>query len=284
MKRFIGMGLVALGIAACDNETNPFMVTNDGETEEVDTQDPNTRNNRFLFNPDRGLTMNAVTYDEANDELVINNLPFDGPDGRYVRNSDMGGTGGRMRGSYRSVQTPTTGQVQHYAVFIHSDHLEATAALGDKHYDGRRFGGANLKRESFSLPNDGGEYVYVGDYAGVRGTAGADTVELVSGDARFLLDELDWDPDGTVKGAFSGIITNRTRVGQPDLPDIALESVQFDSDTLSFSGGATGGTYSGMIAGDDGSEIGVMLVLVDGNKPLETGIAVTERCPAAGCP
>ncbi len=269
MKRFIGMGLVALGLVACDNETNPFMVTNDGETEEVDTETPSTRNNRFLFDPANGLTMNNVAYDEANDELIINNLPFDGPDGRYERDSDMGGTGGRMRNSYRSVQTPTTGRVQHYAVFIRSDELEATAALGEWQEYG--YGGANLKRESFSLPDDGGEYVYVGDYAGVRKRNDGGEIELVSGNARLLLDELDFDPDGTVKGAIVGNITNRTRAGKTNLPTVYLKTLRFASEDLTFEDGNAGtefennlrdsGKYTGMIAGADGSELGAMLVI-----------------------
>ena len=78
------VGLAAL--SGCLDGTNPFMVDSPDGTgsEQLDENDPNTDvNNQFLYDPDRGLTMNAVQYDAANDELVINNLPFDGPDGRY---------------------------------------------------------------------------------------------------------------------------------------------------------------------------------------------------------
>ena len=181
MKPVIAAALSSFVIlAACDGE-NPFMVevtAPTGETETLEPGDPNTTvSNRFLFDRSRGLTMNSVAYDDngtagntADDTLIINNLPFDGTDGRYdaVSGSQFTDVNGVRREIYESRQTATTGVIKHYAVFIDGQFLEATAAAGR---DWGTFGnaGANINRDSFNLPVTAEtEYVYAGIYAGTR--------------------------------------------------------------------------------------------------------------------
>lgn len=165
------------------------------ETEVVDPTDPNvTVDSKFAFDREAGLTMNSVTVVENTDgsnHLLINNLPFDGPEGRYDFVSALG-----AGGVYGSQQTETTGQVKHYAVFISSTHIEAAAAAGED-WVNFGYGGANINRDSFSLPNDG-EYVYTGDYVGVRTFEDRAGLELVDGDVRILLDVNDFDPVGGI--------------------------------------------------------------------------------------
>jgi hypothetical protein len=69
---------LTLGVlAGCGG--NPFI-----DESVVEPGDPNiSADNRFLWDPKNKLTMNNVEYDSENDQLIINNLPFDGPDGRY---------------------------------------------------------------------------------------------------------------------------------------------------------------------------------------------------------
>lgn len=119
-------------LAACGGGSNPFdqdedvTVQSGGDTETLETADPTTVNSLFAFAPEEELTLNDVEYDPENDELVVNNLPFDGPEGRY----DLIGQNGDTR-IFQSRRTPTTGQIDHYAVFIAGDDVRAAAALGD---------------------------------------------------------------------------------------------------------------------------------------------------------
>lgn len=265
-------------LAGCDG-TNPFMevVAPDGvTTEELEPGDPNVDvNNRYAYDPAQDLTMNAVALDDngtagdtSDDQLVINNLPFDGPDGRYSRDEVLP-NGAEV---FASQQTPTTGQIQHYAVFIRSDHIEATSASGR---DWVQFGnaGANINRDSFQLPGTTGEYVYRGTYASTRTFSDRSGIEIVYGDVELLLDELDFDPFGELQGDIVGSVFNRERAGAAgalglgDLPPILLAEVSFNTETgiweegtasTAFDDGAvrSSGLHEGMIAGPNGEEMG----------------------------
>jgi hypothetical protein len=253
-------------ISGC-GDTNPFM----DETTTLETDDPSTANSKFLFDLPAGLTMNDVEYDAVNDELVINNLPFDGPDGRYDRNRTQGGVG-----VYRSRTTATTGQIDHYAVFMNTASMQAAAAAG-VNWIGFGYGGANVKRDTYSLPGGIGEYVYTGVYAAVRTRDDRSGLEVVTGNTRLLLDILDFDSDGTLEGAIAGNITSRTRTrsdgaARDGLPDVFLATVRFDPIKGEFVEGEAStatpdnkvrdtGTYGGIIGAPDGSEIGANVLL-----------------------
>ena len=272
MIRTFSPMLALLLVTAC-GPGNPLFNEADVDPSLVDPTNPNTSiSNRFLFDLNRNLTMNAVEYDAENDELVINNIPFDGPDGRYDRVGTLSNGGGY----YASRETPTTGQIQSYAVFLRSDMLEATAANGAE-WSGFGYGGANINREDFNLP-DSGEYVYVGVYSGVRTFDDRGGLELVAGDVEVLLDIDDLDPSGDIQGSIVGTVYNRQVTplagggSNYGLPAIQLTRVSFDtaqgyfvdgeSRTFNRDGDQIGsGTYEGLIAGDDGEEIGGYVVL-----------------------
>jgi hypothetical protein len=275
------VGLAAL--SGCLDGTNPFMVDSPDGTgsEQLDENDPNTDvNNQFLYDPDRGLTMNAVQYDAANDELVINNLPFDGPDGRYdnIAGTTSTDANGITSGVYESRQTATTGLVKHYAVFVRGDYLEATAA-NSRDWFGFGYGGANINRSDFGLPSGIGEYVYRGVYGGARTFDNGGGIELTAGDATLILDVLDFDPIEGIQGAIAGDITNHVALAEDgttvvdNLPDVILAVVSFSTDQGVFEGGeattalpvsggvADTGSYEGIFGGPDGEEIGGYTVL-----------------------
>ncbi|MEM1372964.1 MAG: hypothetical protein AAGF78_01140 [Pseudomonadota bacterium] len=282
--------LAATALIGCGGDGSPFLVD---ETQTLDQEDPNTNNQRFLFDPDNKLTMNSVEYDETTDQLIINNLPFDGPDGEYDFQRTQGGAG-----VYASQMTPTTGQIQHYAVYLSTDNIEATAAGGRDWID-FGFTGAHLSRETYALPGGVGEYIYLGDYAGIRTFDDRGGLQITSGNAELLLDILDFDNNGVVEGAIVGTVGPRTRTdsdGTPlaTLPSISLATVSFDPATGIFvEGGVTtptpdgevrdAGTYEGVIAGSGGEDIGVMLVMTGSAEVQEIVFQVIEwEDPATG--
>lgn len=259
-------------VAACGG--NPFLSEDQTEpATDLDPQDPNTSvNNKFAWDPENDLTMNAVTYDRVNNQLVINNLPFDGPDGRYDNRFTMA-NGAQV---FESRQTATTGKVKHYAVFLESSAMQATAAAGANWV---QYGnaGANINRTSFSLPTGIGEYVYVGNYAANRTFDQRSGIELVSGDVELLVDVLDFDPVDGIQGDIVGSVYNRTRVSLDgsdgrDLPDIYLAELSFENANGTFDEGNvttfapdgevwSTGSYSGLFGGTAGEEIGGYLVM-----------------------
>ncbi|MCH2075628.1 MAG: hypothetical protein MK180_01920 [Rhodobacteraceae bacterium] len=271
----------ATALAGCGG--SPFILD---EVANLETQDPNTQNSRFLFDPGRKLTMNSVVYDEDTDELVINNLPFDGPDGRYDFVRGQGGAG-----VYQSRVTATTGQIQHYAVYMSTDNIEAAAA-GGRDWSDFGFTGAHLERHAFALPGGIGEYVYVGNYAGIRTLEDQSGLQITTGNAQLLLDILDFDNNGEVEGAIVGTIGPRTRTDSDGsslstLPSISLATVSFDPATGIFLDGAAttaapdgnvrdAGTYEGVIAGSEGEDIGVMLVMTGTAEVQEVTYQVIE--------
>lgn len=280
--------LIALSAMASCGPSNPFVVEEEETVteEEVDPQDPNVDTDaNFLFRPEENITMNYVDYDPDADELVINNLPYDGPSGRYVYDRTLSGIP-----VYASLQTATTGQFQYYAVFIKSEHMEAVSAGGVEWAD-YGFAGAQVKREEFGLPPNG-EYVYLGKYAGIRKRDDRSGLDLVVGDARVLLDILDIDPSGDVQGTVSGTITNRTRTSytgraKDPLPSIRMLTTPFETATGVFTEGDVAtfkpdrsqrdsGTYTGLIAGPNGEEIGAHIVMTGEAELQEVAFEVVE--------
>lgn len=277
--------LSALALLTACGDGQPFFSAENPETgveEPVDPTDPNTDvTNRFAFDLDRALTMNSVTYDAENDELLINNIPFDGPSQRYER-IDVVPTGTDAQSYYRSLQTQTTGLIQSYAVFLRTDALEATAANGAT-WNEFGYGGANINRESFNLP-ESNEYVYVGVYSGVRTFSDRGGLELVAGDVEVLLDIDDLDPSGGIQGSILGTVSDRTATpvvfGSDTyaLPDVVMARVSFDTEQGFFEDATAttydregdvrdSGTYEGLIAGTSGEEIGGYVILEGNARP-----------------
>lgn len=288
-------------LAACDG--NPLGTGDDGGG---DGGDPDTRTGAIYgdaVGADQ-LTMNSLVYDADRDELIVNNIPFDGesaPNGQaaYVRNGSLPGGFGR----YESVETATTGRRQYYAVFRRSaSGYSQAAAVGTDDYISYGFGGVTAQSNSatVALPG-GGEYVYTGEYAAVRTfdktEAGApDEVQYVTGDVRLDVDIRDFD----VTGAVEGIINNRMFYGQDGTPlgvlddYISLATGDIDRDTrtitsseafgVSFAGAETitEGNWAAVFAGPNGEEIAGIVVLEgtvtpdpDSGTVRETGVFIT---------
>jgi hypothetical protein len=263
-------------LAGCGG--NPFI-----DESVVEPGDPNiSADNRFLWDPKNKLTMNNVEYDSENDQLIINNLPFDGPDGRYdntltLVDEDATDSVNAPR-VYESRQTATTGLIKHYAVFVDSTFLQGTAAAGVDWLD---YGnaGVNMRRTARGLPGNS-EYLYVGTYTGIRSFNYRAGLELVRGEVQLLLDVLDFDrteaAGGALQGDIVGTIYNRKRVDFDgsdgrDLPSISLVEVSFDPVTASWKEGEvqtakpqdgtiwSEGSYGGILGGPNGEEVGGFL-------------------------
>jgi hypothetical protein len=270
--------VAALVLAGCGGP-NPFLVEDTDETpDNVDPTDPNVSvNNQFAFDRSRNLTLNSVEYDEAANQLVINNLPFDGPAGIYTQIAGTGASpiSGITRGVYESQQTATTGLVQYYAMFVRSDYLDAAAAAG-RDWGDFGYAGANINRESFRLPAPD-EYVYRGIYGGTRTFETRGGIELVTGNVTLLLDVKDLDPAGGIQGAIVGEVNNRLRISPSTrsggrLPDISLRLVSFNTETGAWEDGEVTtqdpdgrvrdqGFHEGILAGPNGEELGGYLVM-----------------------
>ncbi|MCF2904471.1 hypothetical protein L0666_05690 [Octadecabacter sp. CECT 8868] len=299
MSRIITALSIAALLAGCDGK-NPFqddiVATNEdtGETELVDANDPNTSvDNKFAYEPTRNLTMNSVDYDDndtpndpTDDTLVINNLPFDGPDGVYddIAGASTTNADGQTTNIFQNTEETISGEMQYYAVMVRSDYLEATSAAGQ---DWANFGfaGANVNRDEYDTPDDfQGSYTYVGVYAGTRTYDERGGIELIRGDVTLFLDVPDIDPLEGQQGTIVGYVENRTRDANGDqmvgdLPDISIESVTFDTDTGVWADGQAStyydgsvrdnGTHDGLIAGPNAEEMGGYLI-IEGVADIQT--------------
>jgi len=252
MKRILAALAAPLAIAACDG--NPFVAP-------PAPTPPATPATSEVYS----LQVNSLTYDETNDELVINNLPFDGPDGTYTRVLERTEIDGFNL--YQSTQTDETGRRQYYALFRRTDsgHGEVgVVATGD--YADFGFGGTLERRNNGTtvLPS-AGEYVYTGDYAGLRTASDRGGIEMVDGDVLLEVDIADFDETGAVEGR----VSNRTRYSITGVPLSALPSIVFRTASIS-DGVITGGTvvtnnsdgtvrdegtYTGLFVGPNGEEI-----------------------------
>ncbi len=245
-----------VGLAACSGGEFLFPVE---EEEEGSITDPSP-----MFTGE----VNKVDYDADNNQLVVNNLPFDGPDGIYQQVAARTEVNGF--GVYTSLQTANTGQRRYFAVFRQSEHGEVAAiATGD--YKNLGFGGTSIARDGTTAMRASGEYVYRGLYGGLR-TFSDDTfkdrggIELVEGDVLLEIDLADFDDTGAVEGR----VSNRTAYNINGVPLQPLPNIVFSTTSISAGGvidpgtasssnrdGSTrdSGTYQGLFVGPDGEEI-----------------------------
>lgn len=277
MKRFFGMGLIALALAACGNETNPL--TGPGS----DTDDGASANVNETYKGE----MNNLVFDAATGEIIINNLPFDGVDGRYA---DTGIVTVPGFGVYQSQSTGETGQFQYMAVYAEGTYTRAGAAgTGDYAEFGHGGTMAATNGGNVRLPVLRGELVYTGNYAGIRvldENAGNDLF-LTRGNATLIVDLLDFDVDGAILGTVSGrelLDTAGTVIGT--LPGISLNETSIGSDGTVAEGTTTTfdsagdpletGNWGGKFAGPNGEEI-VGYVIMTGDSAEGSTIDAMER-------
>lgn len=252
------------------------------------------------------LTMDSMVYDPETDEIVVNNIPFDGAtaengQARYAR---AGALGTSSFARYENV----AGQMAYFAVFRRSDSGAVEAgAFGTSSYIDFGIGGAGARRstETVNLPSTG-EYTFTGEYAAVRvyeNAVGAPSLpHYVTGDVTIALDFGDFD----ATGAIVGVIDNRTlydndgsEIGPMD-DFVSLAMSEIDLETGKITDGVakgvslatteelTSGQWSAILGGDGGTEIAGILVLegdatdppADGSDPFqvrETGVLIATR-------
>jgi hypothetical protein len=233
------------------------------------------------------LRMNEVIYDPDTDELLLNNIPFDGDDGEYAR--DAAGTAGLASagsgfGAYRN----TSGQAEYYAVFRRSDNAYSqVVTAGTDRYFSFGFGGAAALRldGTGALPNANQSYVFNGEYAGVRtilDESSGTSIQYVAGTAQIDVDIEDFDTVGAVEGLIVDrrfFDANGVQVaGLNDVDYIALHTAQinFDDWTISSSTATVrpqlgqremNGSWEGLFAGPNGEEVAGIIV-VEGDGPV----------------
>jgi hypothetical protein len=298
MKLIAPMALFLL--AACDG--NPLGTGTGGGGGDPET----SAGEVYAADLNEDLTMNSLQYDDEADELIINNIPFDGDSGpdqqaRYERTGSLANGFGR----YESIETAETGRRQYYAVFRQSVSGEAqVGAAGTNEYVDFGFGGATAQRTraSINLPS-GNEYVYTGEYAAVRiyderqPGAPSPGVEYITGSVELEVDIGDFDETGAIEGViFDRVLydVNGTVIG-PLNDFITLSTAQIDAETRTIlQSGASGlaldvsrtqitsGDWAGVFAGPNGEEIAGIVVLegrtgTDPNSGTvrETGVFLT---------
>ena len=273
---------LALTLSACGggDGSNPVTggsdsSTDDGTPDEEDTSDgedvttPTTGDNTTRTTGD----LTGITYNAADNTITVDDLPFDG-DGVYVNTGVTAVAGFNV---YASQRGDETGQRQYYAVYRKDTYVEAGSVQTGDYFD-FGFGGAQYKRsnDTVTLPIGTGEAVYTGRYGGTRvlspGSGGSDDVQLVAGDARIIVDFLDFETIGAVEGE----ITNRTFYDVNgnllgSLPVIVLLTAEIDSDGFIGSGEAStfdsdnevlqSGSYDGVFAGPNGEQITGVIIL-----------------------
>lgn len=285
----------ALSLSACATGTPPF----GGAGSDADSGASESATE--LYVGDEG-DMNNLVYDADNDELVINNLPFDGVDGRYL---NTGGTFLDGFQVYASQQDGESGRFQYYAVHAVAANGRAGAA-GTAAYKGYGHGGAMISRHTnrVELPVGRGELVYTGNYAGIRVTddvPGSGTgITFADGDATVYVDLLDFDVTGAVAGSINnrseydvngGYVGTLQSIVLNETADISSEGV-INGTAATYDVGSSGalevlqaGTYTAVFAGRNGEQlIGTVRITGDldaidpelGNVQ-ETGVFITSN-------
>lgn len=291
-KAFVILSLLAL--VGCDG--NPFK-------EDSGTPDPESGGSS-LYGTDLNadLTMNSLAYDPDTDQVVINNIPFDGAtaaNGQALY-GNVGGLGASGFSRYENL----AGNRSYYAVFRRSASGNSQAgATGTDSYIGYGFGGVTAQRlnGNTNMPNVG-EYVFTGEYAAVR--VFDESVEGAPGGSQYITGEVELDVDirdFDVTGAVEGVIFNRVLYDQSgnaigamdDFITLATAEIDFENQSINAStasgvGGAdsktlTTGDWAGVFAGPTGEEVAGIVILEgkDENDASlrETGVFIAIRQP-----
>ncbi len=246
------------------------------------------------------LVMNSMVYDPATDEIVVNNIPFDGAtaangQATYARTGSLPGGFGRYEN--------TAGADQYYAVFRRSaSGAVEGGAFATAGYVSFGYGGAAAKRVAgnVTLPSSG-EYTFTGEYAAVRvfdSASGINLPQYVTGTAEIDVDFGDFDGIGAIIGTVTGrqvYDVNGAPLGvMQDYISLALGDVDRTDGTIDGGGasirtlvGATetaSGDWSGVFGGVNGTEIAGIVVVegtandVGGSGQMrETGVIIALR-------
>lgn len=255
---------LGLGLAAC-GDGNP--ISGDGPGDGPDDGRPG--------GPQVQATgeVTGLRFDADADQIVVEDLPFDGEDGVYTRVAET--TALEDFGVYESRSGTEEGRRKYYAVFRETDSgAGSVAAIASPDYQDVGFGGTVATRNGTTDMPTAGEYVYTGVYGGVRTPEGRTGIELTEGDVLLEIDVADFDGSGAIEGR----IGDRTRyrvdgTALGALPDVVFRTTSISEggvidagDALTRNNDGTerdNGTYQGLFVGEDGEEI-VGSVTLDG--------------------
>ncbi|MEM8653802.1 MAG: hypothetical protein AAGF36_03585 [Pseudomonadota bacterium] len=290
MKRTV-LAIALLGSVAACGDGNPFFPEEDEPVDETVVGADPAASTQSAVEFDDLLALNGVTYndndtpaDPTDDTLLLNGIPFDSSDasgGAYTRAGTLPNGFERFESP---VAAPPDGR-QYFAVFRRTERAQVTA-VGSDEFNGAGFGGALAQRIGpGGVPAERpAAYIFTGDYAGIREfatDAGAEGLQLVTGDVVLSVDVLDFD----VNGAVDGTITNRQLFDEDgnslgtldDFVSLATAEIDFANATISASSLAVistitndsegSGDWSGVFAGPNGEEV-AGIVVIDGT--LET--------------
>lgn len=242
---------------------------------------------------DDSITMNSLAYDAADDTLVINNLPFDGPNGTYVNAGTLDDGGGASPFErYESVQEPGLEEWQYYAVFMRSASGNSqAAAVGTDKYIGPGWGGITAQRlnSTTTLPSNG-EYVYIGEYAGIRHDGKwSGSIQYVTADVTLAVDIKDFDVIGAVEGTIDNYYGYDSAGGSatalPDYISLATAVIDFSGARVETSEAVrvvndeivANGSWTGVFAGASAGEFAGIVLVSKGEEFRETGAFIAVK-------
>lgn len=206
-----------------------------------------------------------VEYDAANDEMIIESIPFDDDvfEGRYIRDASLD------QGAYRAYVS-VNGFDRYVAYFDESASGAVSGAIvnGGRYLDHGYRGAMYERSQGVTLPTTTQRAFYNGNYIGFRSRADSGTIETVTGTAAL---EVDFS-DTTVRGG----IGNRTIVDTTNAADghgaLTSSSITFGDAQLD----TTNGTYEGGLSGVEGSYEG-LLANGTGDATETAGIVLLEE-------
>ncbi|WP_281856139.1 hypothetical protein [Litoreibacter halocynthiae] len=288
VKAFGILSVSAL-IACGGSGDNP--VTGGTVDTDVDPTDPNVvTGQKFAFDRSVGLVANSIEFrenvagDPSDDQLVINNIPFDTTTGEY----DRTGTLPNGWGLYQNTERNLEGRLQYYAVFNQSAtaDVEGGVAASPQYRGSIGNAGAVIRRSGtpVSLPV-AGIFNYNGSYSGIREidndldtTGTVPGITLVTGDALVRVDYGDFDVTGDIVGSISNrnvYDVNGTFLGSLSNVSLAEALIDRPTQTINESGassqdGLLSGTWEGVFGGPTGNEIAAYVIL-NGTTPDTPG-------------
>lgn len=266
MRKVLGLMTVAALLAACDDRSAEDTTTGGGGVIGEDSADGTTTlGDVQSIAYDAGATSAASTLNVR--------ITLDGPDEpqSYVRDQ-AGDLGGYSK--FTQQDDPLDRSYVAFAKTSADGSVTAIAISDGGNFGNAPFGGAQVSSTGVSLPTTG-LVSYAGDYVGVipdAAASGPGTVDAVTGTV-FL--NVEFADIANIEGEITDRAFGPNGTGSP-LGDVSLGTTTINADG-SFSGTATGGTYTGLFGGTDAASIAGAVEIGD-----EYGIFVLDQCPGAG--
>ncbi len=232
-----------------------------------------------------GYSASRIEYDTANDQLIVESLPFDDDvfEGRYdrVASSDVPG--------YKAY-SPTNGNLDNYIAYYGTSSTGnvSSAIVAQGGYADHGHAGAGYARSgSVNLPSTTQRAFYNGSYVGLRTVAdptvagGIGPIDIIKGDVQMEADFSD--------NKLRGFIVNRlltqdeSKVGLSSSVTLIEGNIDRTEAIVSdgtingtINGEDLGGTWQALFGGPDGGEVAGVVVITHGEY-RETGSIIAEQ-------